>query len=99
MSSLHQFHGYGRVYIGSGSITISNLSAAAEEDLTITDANVDVGDVVAVSLANADMETGVAIIGAWISADNTISIRISNVHSGSITGGAATVYYTVFRAS
>ena len=94
-STRRHFQGKGKYFYGSGSITIAALAAAAEADYTITDANAAVGDVISVSLANADMETGVAILGAWVSAAGTISIRIGNVHTSGLTGGAATVYYTI----
>lgn len=100
MSSLHQFHGMGRVYIGSGSITVATLAAAAEADYTISDANALVGDVIIVSGANALMETGVGILGAWVSANGTIKIRIGNFNdSAALNGGANTMYYAIVRAS
>ena len=95
MSTLRHYQGAGKRYVGSGSITISALAAGAEEDLTISDSNAEVTDVVCVSLANANMETGLGVIGAWVSAAGTIKIRFSNFSGGALTGGAATVYYSL----
>ena len=91
--------GQGTIYVGSGSITTSALAAGAEEDLTISDTNAKAGDVVAVSIINAKMETGMSIAAAWVSADGTISIRVSNLNgANALTNEAKTVYYTLIRS-
>ena len=97
MSTKINFQGAGKLYMGSGSITVSALAAGAEEDLTISDSNAVVGMVVSnPTLLNAAMESNLAITGAWVSAAGVISIRIRNTHaSNSLTGGATTAYYSL----
>ena len=98
MSSIRRsLQGAGDYFKGSGSITVSTLAAGAVEDLTIADSNAAVGQVVSVSLLDAGMEDGIiAIVGAWVSAAGTISIRVHNIHASSAaTGGAVTAHYTL----
>jgi hypothetical protein len=87
--------GQGMLAVGSAAITIAAIADEASADYTISDANASVGDVISVSLANADMEAGLLVVGAWVSAANTISVRIANDSGGALTGGAATVYYSI----
>ena len=94
---LRSFQGAGKLYVGSGSITIATLGAAAEADYEITESVAELTDVISVSLANADMETGVAVVGAWCSEAGKFKVRISNTHTGTLTGGTATVYYTIIK--
>lgn len=82
----------------SASVTVSALAAAAEEDLTITDADATVGDVISVSFDNAGMETGMCVCGAWVSAAGSIKVRISNVNAAAaLAGGARTIRYSISR--
>jgi hypothetical protein len=99
MSTLCSFQGQGELYVGSGTVTISALAAAAEEDLTITDSNIATTDVVIGSFANADMETGVGVLGVWCSAAGTIKLRITNASGSGLTGGSATFYYCIIKTS
>lgn len=82
----------------SASVTVSALAAAAEEDLTISDSDAAVGDVVVVSFDEAGMETGLCVCGAWVSAAGSIKIRISNVNAAAaLAGGSRTVRYAITR--
>lgn len=80
-----------------GAITIAAITTGASADYTIADVDAQIGDVISVSLANADMEASLGVIGAWVSAEGTISVRILNSGAGTLTGGAAVVYYTITR--
>lgn len=85
------------MYRATGTMTCTALAAAAEEDITITDAKVRVGDVVVVN-TSAAAETGLAILGAWVAAAGTITVRISNVNAAvALTAGAISVRYCVLR--
>lgn len=99
MSSTRQhMQGKGKAFYGSGAITVAAITPEASADYTITDANAAVADVISVSLANADMEASLVVMGAWCSAEGTISVRIGNHNAAggsNLTGGAATVYYTI----
>ena len=102
MASVRQsLQGKGKIFKGSGTITVAAITPEASADYDITDANAAVGDVVSVSLLEADMEAQLMVVGAWIAADGTISVRIANqaASGGSnLTGGAATVHYTLHGA-
>jgi hydrogenase maturation factor len=85
------------MYRKTASMTITALAAAAEEDVTITDAQVRPGDVVVVTTTAAP-ETGLAILQAWCTAAGTISVRISNMNAATaLTAGAVSVRYCVLR--
>ena len=85
------------MYRKTGSMTCTALAAAAEEDITITDSKVHVGDVVVVNTTTA-AETGLAIVGAWVASEGTITVRITNVNAAdALTAGAVSVRYCVLR--
>lgn len=92
------FQGQGALKISSAAATVSALTDAAEENLSISDSDAAVGDIVLASLDDAGMETGLAVIGAWVSAAGTIKVRISNVKGSALTGGSRTVRYALLRA-
>lgn len=101
-SSLLQFMGMGRVYVGSGSITTTALAAAGEEELTISDSNAAVNDVVHAHFDATAAATGgtPSVAMAWVSASGTIKVRVTNQHaSTALDAGAKTVLYTLHRAS
>ncbi len=104
-SNVRHNQGKDSLYVGSGSVTLATLAAAAEADYTISDSNAEVTDVISASMQNAspgmaDASGSPAIVGAWVSAAGTISIRVSNVHaSGALTGGAVAIYYTIQKSS
>jgi len=83
---------------GTISVTITALAAAAEEDLDIAITNVTVGDSVIVTPTEAAMETGVSISGAWVKANGTITIRISNQSGSGLTGSTETWDYLLTRS-
>lgn len=85
------------MYRKTGSMTISALAAAAEEDVTISDPKVHVGDVVVVNTTSAP-ETGLGIVHAYVSAEGTITVRITNLNAvTALTAGAVSVRYCVLR--
>ena len=94
--------GQGTIYVGSGSITVAALAAAAEADYTISDDNAVAGDVVLASPANAMAEQGFSLVAAWVSASGTVKVRVSNLGGagaqGALVGGANTLYYALIRS-
>lgn len=101
-STLMQLAGQGRILKGSGSVTTTALAAAAEEILTITDANAALDDVVCAQFDVAALATAgtPAIVNAWVSVAGTISVKVSNLHaSAALDAGAKTVNYSIIRAS
>jgi hypothetical protein len=102
MSTLHSFAGHGRVYVGSGAVTTTDLAAAGEEDLTISDSNVALGDIIFAAFDKTAAEgAGEPIIAkAWASAAGTITVTVANLHASTAIGATAkTVNYVVIRAS
>jgi histidyl-tRNA synthetase len=82
----------------SASVTVSTLAAAAEEEYTITDADATVGDIIVCSFDNAGMETGMCICGAWVSANGTIKVRVTNVNAAAaLVGGSRTLRYQIMK--
>lgn len=91
--------GQGKIFVGSASVTVTALAAAAEEDYSITEANATVGDIVVASWDDAGAETGASIQAAWVSAAGTIKVRNSNLNaSAGLTGGTRTIRYALIRA-
>lgn len=83
---------------GTIAVTLAATAAAAEEDVSLTIADATVGDMVMVTPLNASMETGVAIIGAWVSANGTVKVRISNVNGSGLTGSTQNWQYLLIRS-
>lgn len=78
------------------SVTISALSAGAEEDITLTISGVAPGDLVQLAPINSAMETGVAVAAVWVSAADTVKLRVSNLNGSSLTGSTASWNYVWF---
>lgn len=70
-------------------VTISALAAAAEEDIDVAVTGAAVGDSVIVTPLEATMETGVAVLGAWVLSAGNITIRVGNTHTSSLTGSTS----------
>lgn len=84
---------------GTVAVTISALAAAAEEDITVTVTGAAAGDMVLVTPLAAAMETGVAVIGTWVSAADTVKIRVSNVNAAAgLTGSTTNFSYLVIKS-
>lgn len=96
-----KFQGQGRIYVDPAvSITVPAVSASSLEDLEVTVANAAVGDAVLVSMAAADFETDLGIVGAFVSEAGKVKIRFYNNDSGNAaTGGAATAQIILIRQS
>jgi hypothetical protein len=84
---------------GSVSVTVSALAAAAEEDIDVTVTGAQVGDVVWVNPTEAAAETGLAVAAAWVSAANTVSIRVSNLHTSGLTGSTENWNYVLISSA
>lgn len=81
------------------SITVAALDAAAEADYTITEtraAKAQAGDCIVVTPAAAP-ETGLVVLAAWVDSPGVIKVRLGNVHTSSLTGGATDFYIAVVR--
>lgn len=96
--SILRLAGQGLIKVTSASVTVSALAAGAEEELTISDSDAEVGDVVAVSPSEALDEAGLSVSSARVSAAGTIKVRISNQSGGSLTGSTEDLYYSILSA-
>jgi hypothetical protein len=81
---------------GTVSVTIAADAAAAEEDVSLTITGVAAGDVVLLMPLDASMETGVGTIACWVSATDTVKVRISNFNGSSLTGSTQNWTYLWF---
>lgn len=84
---------------GTISVTVSALAAAAEEDISLTITGVAVGDYVDVIPPNSAAETGLAKALCWVSAANTVKVRISNLNAAAaLAGSTANWTYVLIRS-
>lgn len=83
---------------GAIAVTVSTLAAAGEEDLDITITGAAVGDVIIVNPLEAAAEAGVSVSAVWISAADTLTIRVSNQSGSELTGSTANWNYTLIKS-
>lgn len=76
-----------KILKGTVSVTLAATAAAAEEDVSLTISGAAAGDIVFLTPTNTAMETGVAVIGAWVSAADTVKVRITNVNAANALAG------------
>lgn len=88
------------MYRFTAPVTISALAAAAEEELTITEtrnSKCKLGDGVVINPPTG-VETGLAIVAAWVHAAGVIKFRISNTNAAAaLTAGSVNFTVTVLR--
>jgi hypothetical protein len=87
-----------KILKGTVSVTLAATAAAGEEDVSLTITGAAAGDIVIMTPLDAAMETGVALVAAWVSAADTVKIRISNVHGSSLTGSTANWSYCIIKS-
>lgn len=83
---------------GTVSVVVSALAAAAEEDIDVTISGAAAGDIVLACPTEAAAETGLAILGAWVSAADTVTIRIGNTSGSGLTGSTANWSYLLIKS-
>lgn len=86
-----------KVLSGSASLNFPSISAAGQQDLTITVTGAAVGDEVALALPAAP--TAGLIFNAFVSATNTVTVRASNITASPIDPAAATFGVIVIAAA
>lgn len=77
--------------IGSGSVSVDagTLAAQTALDVSLNIPGVAAGDIVQLMPANASMEAGLAIAAVWISAADTVKVRLFNNNAAAaLVGGA-----------
>lgn len=83
---------------GVVSVTVSALAAAAEEDLDITVAGAQVGDLVNIAPRDAAAEAGL-MWSAWVSAAATVTIRVTNASGSGLTGSTSNWDYLLVSSA
>jgi hypothetical protein len=100
----------GGLIVGSGGTTVTkvlkgtvsvnpaslNNATAADESITISGAAV--GDAVILNPPTAGLTAGMLIVGAWVSATDTVKVRLYNSTGAPINEAAADWTYTLIRS-
>ena len=74
-----------------------NIGAVASGTLTVSLPNVAVGDIVLGIPPNATFTAGLAVQTCEVTANNTVTIRITNASAGAIDGAALAWSFLVFK--
>lgn len=85
-----------KVLSGSASLNFGSISAAAQEDLTITVTGAATGDEVIMALP-ASPAAGI-VFNAFVSAANTVTVRATNITASAVDPAAATYGVIVLSA-
>lgn len=88
-----------RILKGTTSVVVPAAVAGAEADITATVTGAAAGDIVKVVPPNASAETGLGVILVWVSAADTIKIRISNFNAAAtLTGSTSNWSYLLVQS-
>lgn len=80
-------------FTGEAAIDFPSMAADSESTLAVTVSGVTTSGKFVVSLGwSSQLETGIVVKQAWVSAANTVSIRIANVSAATIDPASVTVY-------
>lgn len=83
---------------GTASVVVSALAAGAEEDISVTVTGAQVGDSIMFNPTIAAAETGLGIMACWVSAADTVILRVSNFHTNALAGSTANWPYLLVRS-
>lgn len=83
---------------GSVTVVVAALTAGSEADVAVTVAGALAGDSIVINPPNSAMETGLGIAAVWVSASNTVSIRMSNFSGSTLTGSSTSWSYVLIRS-
>lgn len=75
---------------GSATLDFPSTGANTYSDLTITVTGAADGDVVSLGIPNGSMPAAAGTYTAWVSASNTVTIRVSNSSSGALDPASGT---------
>ena len=85
-----------QVYKGTIAVNPGSLTTLTSEDVSVTITGAATGDVVIMNPPST-LESSLAVGGAYVSAADTVKVRISNVSSGTVDGASATFTYAILR--
>lgn len=87
-----------QVLKGTVSVTVAALAAGAEADVSVTITGASAGDIILMTPLDASMETGVSVGAVWVSAADTVKIRMSNLYGSTLTGSTAAWSYCLIKS-
>lgn len=87
-----------KILKGTVSVNPANLADGAEADTSITITGAAVGDTVILNPPTAGLTAGILICGAWVSATDTVKVRLANQSGGAVDEAAADWSYCIIRA-
>jgi len=86
------------ILVGTVSIDPPNILAAATGDIAVTLNGVDVASAWNINITpTSSLAAGITVGGAWVSADNQITVRFVNPTILAINQGAATFSYVCIK--
>jgi hypothetical protein len=86
-------------FILAGTIAIDpvSLNDGEQNDVSVTITGAATGDTVIMNPPAAGLDAGIALGGAWVSAANTVKVRIINYSGGVVNGASLSWNYVVLR--
>lgn len=85
------------IYSAAISVVVGTNAAAAEADVSLTITGVRAGDLVLLAPIDAAVETGVGICAVWVSANDTVKVRFTNLNAAlALNGSTANWNYVWF---
>lgn len=93
-----QFWGQGAIIKGQVTVDLASVASAAvtEKSLTITGAAL--GDTVIMTAPAAGLTAGLVICGAYVSAADTVKVRVANLSGGTVDEDSGTWEYALIRS-
>jgi hypothetical protein len=85
-----------KILIGTVSVNPASLANGAEADTSVTITGAVTGAVVVMNPPAAGLTAGIDCCGAWVSAANTVKIRLRNASGGTVDEAAGTWSYIIF---
>lgn len=87
-----------KVVRGTVAVDPASLLTVAAADTSITITGAAVGDTVILNPPTAGLTAGLLICGAWVSATNTVKVRLYNSTGSTIDEASASWTYTLIRS-
>jgi hypothetical protein len=98
MATTLSLQGQGKIILGTVSVNPASIGNAAIGETTVTISGAAVGDIVVMNPPAAGLTAGLGVLGAVVSATDTVKVRIVNNSGGAVDEAAATWSYVLIRA-